>query len=334
MARWIGYRMFVLGLAAILIASLGVFVSVEAISRFHRTLPVTIGVVNHAMVADAAFAGFRDGMVKLGWKEGDSVRYLYDGATGAVDRLDDVVLSLVARKSDLVLALSTPAALAAVRNTAASGIPVVFAPASAPVQAGIVTSLIEPGGNATGVTFGIQEPARLRWLKRLAPSVRRVLFPYNPIDPSPVAALANLQPTAEKLGLTLVPAHVRDPAELTALARSLPVDIDAVFVPPDALVASHLTQLTAACLARKLPVTVPQMVSAKMEGVLFSYGFSLEELGGQAAHMADQILRGVRPADLPVEVAEFQLSLDLRTARTLGLHIPTPVLRQARVIIH
>lgn len=321
----------ILGIVAAAVVSL-LIARIHALPVKHPAGPVTIGVLNNAAVADPAFAGFRAAMAELGYEDGPVASYRYSGATGSIDKLPAEAAALVARKVDMVLTLSTPATIAAKKATEGKGIPVIFAPASDPVGAGIVSSLAAPGGTITGVTFGRQETARLRWLKRLVPGLKRVLFPHNPTDRSPLAALAALRPAAAKLGIELVLAEVRTPDDLDALARRLPADIEAVFIPADALVATHMERLLPACLARKLAVTVPHSDIART-GVLFSYGFSLYDLGRQAAAMADQVITGTPPGVLPVETAEFFLSVNLRTARAIGLDLSDSVLRQARVVV-
>lgn len=177
----------------------------------------------------------------------------------------------------------------------------------------------------------MQEPRRLEMLTRLAPKVRRVWVPFDSTDPSPVATLPRLRAAAEKLGLILVTADIRSAAQLHAALDPLPRDIDAIFVPPDAMLATNTHAIATAAAARGLPMTVPHHDGVAL-GALFSYGFDLYALGRQAARLADQILSGTPAADLPIETADMDLTINLAVADRLGLVIPEDMLRHATIV--
>jgi putative tryptophan/tyrosine transport system substrate-binding protein len=291
-----------------------------------------IGVLSHASLTLPALDGLKEGLSALGRREGDrdGVVYKFSGPLPLPEAMASETRRLLAEKVDLVVALSTPAALAAAPITEAAGVPLLFAPSSDPVAAGLVKSIPRPGRPITGVTFGPQEPRRLEWLVRLAPKVHTVWFPYAPDDPSPRATLARLQPVADRLGVTLMAVPLRDPAELAEALEHLPPEVDALFVPPDAMIADQIAMLAAAAAARRLPLTVPHR-GGVARGALFSWGFDLHALGRQAARLADQILAGTAAADLPVETAEAKLSINLATAELIGIDIPDDVLGQSVV---
>lgn len=291
---------------------------------------MTVGVINHAPAADAAFTGFRAGMAELGYIEGARIRYVYDGATNDLASLDDAAAKLLNANPDLLLSLSTPATHAALRAATRRGIPVLFAPTSNPEASGIVESLRRPGGLATGIAFGPQEARRLEWLVRLAPDIRRILVPYNSRDPSPALAVAGLGEPARKLEVELILRPVETAEEMAALAARLPDGVDAVFIPADALAASQIGKFAATAQAQRLPLSAPMRAGVE-QGALVSYGFDLEQAGRQAARLADQILSGIAPAELPVELPEFRLSINIATADNIGLSIPDDILRQARL---
>lgn len=291
---------------------------------------LVIGVLNHAIVAEEALDGFKTGLAAQGYPEGGRVIYHYRGpVTGPA--LEAEAERLAALKPDLFLSLSTPAAKAAFAVARPLGTPLVFAPASDPIAIGLADTLGRPGRNATGVTFGIQEPVRLQWLKTLLPGLKAVLVPYNPDDASPRVSVSKITPLAAELGIRLDLAHVRNVAELdAALARMAP-DVGAVFVPVDAFVASQVPRLMLATLARGIPLTTPQR-GGVVDGAFMSYGLDMRSLGGQGARLAAQILGGVPAGDLPVETAEFRLVINVETAERLGIQIPDPILRQAELI--
>lgn len=293
-----------------------------------RTL--VIGVLNHAIVAEEALDGFKSGLSAQGYAEGGRVTYHYRGpVTGPA--LEAEAERLAGLKPDLFLTLSTPAAKAAFAVAKTSGTPLIFAPASDPIAIGLVNSLGRPGRNATGVTFGIQEPVRLQWLKTMLPGLGAVLVPHNPDDPSPKVSLEKIGPVAADLGIRLDLAHARNVAELDAALAGMAPDVGAVFVPVDAFVASQVPRMMLATLARGIPLTTPQR-GGVVDGAFMSYGLDMRALGGQGARLAAQVFGGVPAGDLPVETAEFRLVVNMETAGRLGIEVPDHILRQAELI--
>lgn len=290
---------------------------------------ILVAVINHASIADASFDGFKRGLEDLGYAP-SRVSYAYAGPL-PVGALEAEARRLVALKPDLLLSLSSPAAKAILAARQGTAIPLVFAPASDPVAAGLVDTLSHPGRNATGVTFGIQEPVRLQWLKAVVPSIRTLLVPYNPDDISPRASVEKLKKAAEDMEIRLDLRHTRNAEELEALLAAIPQEIDALFVPVDALIASQLPRIIKATMPRRIPVTVPTRAEVA-GGALMSYGLDLRDLGRQAARLAAQILAGASAGDLPVETAEFHLIINMDTARKLDLTIDDRLLRQAEII--
>jgi putative ABC transport system substrate-binding protein len=201
------------------------------------------------------------------------------------------------------------------------------------VGAGIVDSMQHPGGNITGVAFGIQEARRLEWLVRIAPEIKQIYVPFNPKDRSPVLALKIVRQAAAKLGVKLITREVHDSETLNDAVSNIPAEADAVYNLPDSLVGTRLTDLMTMATQRKLPTSTPNISRVKQHDGLTSYGFDQHLYGKQAARLVDQIFKGARPAALPVEMAEFYLAIDLKTAKTIGLTIPDDILRQADIIV-
>ncbi len=291
----------------------------------------TIGVINLAPTLEDTLTGFKQGMADLGYIEGENVTYIYAGPAGGIDQLDGMVQDLVKAKVDLIFSISTPATQAAKRATVDNNIPVVFGILTDPVGAGVVNSLTEPGGNITGVTFGPQEVRRLEWLTKIAPTVQQVYVIYNPNDTSANLALKTATETAARLGLEIVAREVRNPDEIAAALTDLPEEVDALYLLPDSQTEASLTDILAAANARHLPTSVPNIERVK-DGALYSYAMKLIPTGQQAARLADQILKGIKPADLPVETTEFFLGINLKTAQAIGLTVSDDILSQADTI--
>ena len=195
----------------------------------------------------------------------------------------------------------------------------------------MVTSLAQPGGNITGVTFGPQEVRRLEWLTRIAPAVKRVYIIYNSNDTSAKLALKTVNDNAANLGLEIVSREARNPDEIAAALSDFPENIDALYLLPDSQTEAKLADILAVATARRLPTSVANVDRVK-DGPLYSYAMKQLPVGRQAARLADQILKGTKPADLPVETAEFFLAINLKTAQAIGLTVPDDILSQADTI--
>jgi putative ABC transport system substrate-binding protein len=294
-----------------------------------RPKTYTVGVINLTPLLNNVIEGFKKGMTESGYIEGENITYIYEGAPDSIDKLDAIAQGLVEADVDLILSLTTPATQAAQRATADTDIPVVFVPVTDPVAAGIVDSLKQPGGNITGITFGVQEGRRLEWLIQVVPTIEQVYIPYNPEDQSAVLALELVREAATKLGVELITREARNPEEITAAIENVPEEADAIFLLPDSVVGAR----TAEFVELQLPTSAANPGDLKIHDVLTSYGIDQMSAGKQAARLADQILRGVTPADLPVEMTEFYLALNLKAAEAIGLDIPDEILLQADIIV-
>lgn len=293
---------------------------------------LTIGVVNTAQSLDLGLSGFKAGMAELGYVEGNNITYIYNGSVGSsVDEIGSVVEGFLGSDVDLILSLGTPATLAVKQATAGADFPVVFF-ANDPVAAGIVGDLRHPGENMTGTRNEPADSRRLELLLQVAPHVKRVYIPYNPDDMAPVNALVAVSEAASKLGVELVLREARDDSEVAVAVKSVPNDVDAVFLLPDTLMGSHIVDWVDVTLRLGLPLSGASrgLVEA---GALIAYGVDLYAGGVQSARLADQILRGADPGDLPVESNPLLFAINLKTASAIGLDIPDGTLRQADIII-
>lgn len=297
------------------------------------TTMLTIGVVNLSPQLEPVLEGFKNGMLSLGYTEGDQIEYLYDGPAPDLAALDTIAETFVNSDVDLILAISTPATQAAFRATQNTNIPVVFGPVTDPIAAGVITKLSHPGGNVTGVMLGGQsEGQRLQWLTQLAPETHWIYVPYNPDDASAIASVDGVIQAAGELGVELLLREARNADEISDAIASIPAKAQAVFLPQDSLVAARIDDFVTATLDLELPLCVP--TDGQVErGALLSYSFQLIALGEQQARLADQIFRGIKPVDLPVETAEFFLTVNLKTADAINLTIPDEVLRTVDRVI-
>lgn len=315
-------------IGAVAIAAFALFA--WTLERKSAARPKRVAVLGHAAVLDSSLDGIKQGLAERGWREGENIHYLYGGPEPSPERLRQLARQYVADGADMVVALSTPSAQAAIEVTETAGVPLLLAPSSDPVAAGLVDSVTHPGRPVTGVSFALQEPRRLEWLQRLVPGLDTVWVPYDHTDASPARAMLRLAPAAKELGITLVTADIRSEEELMRGLAELPGDVDAVLITADARLASLIPQMTTLADPRRLPLSSPHREGVR-QGAVMSFGFELAALGRQAARQADLILRGTRAQDLPIEAAEMALSVNIAAADRLGLVIPEHVLRHAIV---
>lgn len=294
--------------------------------------PFQVALVRLTTVDEQTVAGFKAAMLAAGYREGERIRYLDQGPAGSIDRLDAIIQTHLRARPNLFLVSSTPATQAVQRMSRESGIPIVFAPVNDPLEAGIVDNLKHPGGQITGVRLPTGDDLRLHWLRKIVPGARRVWVPYTPEDRSAHATLARIRDAAPGLGVNLLEQPVSGEREVKAALAAMQADVDAIFLPRDSSIESHIELFVEFALQRRLPLSAPSLIQVEA-GALFSYGFVHGEVGQQAAHLAEQIIKGVSPGDLPVQMAENVLSINLATARRIGIDIPDTILLQAERIV-
>jgi putative ABC transport system substrate-binding protein len=293
---------------------------------------INIGLVTNNPNGQKNVKGFKDEMENFGYIGGKNVNYIYEGVPTSGARLEAVLKKMVMEEVDLIFTAGTPTGVAAHLITAGTDIPVVFGVIADPISAGVMSDLTRPGGNMTGVKIRQNQARRLELLLDIAPDTKRIFVPFNPNDPAPLNAIEQIKDIAPKLGIEIVEGHAQNSEEATALLHNIPEEIDAIFMLPDSTVNAHLAYLVEVALERRLPVSGPSMAQVE-GGVLTAYGIIHHKAGSQAAHLADQILNGAHPGDLPVETAEVFLGINLQTAELIGLDIPHDVLQQAEIII-
>jgi putative tryptophan/tyrosine transport system substrate-binding protein len=284
------------------------------------------------LVATSPEEGLRQGLAELGYVEGGNL-IIERRRAETSDDLRSAAVDLVRSKVNLIVAFGTQAARAALSATAT--IPVVYISGD-PVGTGLAESLAHPGGNSTGVSTLATEliPKRLELLQQVAPHVRRVILLGNPGSPLQAGVLKEARKAGEALRMQIVAVDARNAAELdVALRRLQHRASDGFMVSSDVLFLGNRAKVAAAVARAKLPGMFPGR-DYHDAGVLMSYGASTKEMGRQAAGYADKILKGAKPANLPIEQSSnYDLVIDLRVARELGLKVPQELLFRADEVI-
>jgi putative tryptophan/tyrosine transport system substrate-binding protein len=280
-------------------------------------------------------AAFRKGLNESGYVEGRNVAIEVLAAGGQIDRFPALAEELVRRRVALIVTANAPAAQAAKAATAT--IPIVFSTASDPVRIGLVASLNQPGGNATGISWLSAELAakRLGLLRELIPAAADVALLINPADPTRAEfAAQDVEAAARASGLQIRTFKASSAGEIDASFVALARDrVDALFVAPDILFNLRRVQLAILAATHRIPATYPVREFAEAGG-LMSYGASIDDALRQAGIYAARILKGAKPADLPVlQPTKFELVINLNTARALGLDVPSTLLALADEVI-
>jgi ABC-type uncharacterized transport system substrate-binding protein len=294
-----------------------------------------IGYLNGASAAQFPhiLAGFHKGLAEAGFADGRNLKIEYRYADGHYDRLAALAADLVERKVSVIVATAgTPTISAA--KAATSSIPIVFVIGGDPVRFRIVTSLSRPGGNVTGITLlGIElATKRLELLLELVPAANTIGVLANPDNPITEPQLEDLQAAAHKLGRQLVVSKASSDTDVAAISTTLN-HVDAIVVAADPFLDDHRSQIVSLVAQLKVPACYVRHEFVR-EGGLSSYGVDVPDAYRQAGVYTGRILKGEKPADLPVmQPTKFELAINLKTAKALGLTVPPALLATADEVI-
>jgi putative tryptophan/tyrosine transport system substrate-binding protein len=296
------------------------------------TMPVIgfLGIAPPDTIADRLRA-FRNGLKTIGYVEGENAAIVYRWTENPVDRLPELAAELVRRPVGVIVAIANAASAA---KEATTTIPIVFSVAEDPVRLGLVPSLARPDGNLTGVNIFSAElvAKRLELVRELLPSATRIAVLINPSGPE--ATLRDIEPAAHALGLRVQVLNASTPREIDAAFATLVRErLDALFLAADPFFTSRRVQLANLATRHVVP-----MISATREvpdaGGLISYGANISDGWRQMGVYVGRILRGTKPADLPVvQSTKFELVINAQTARILGLEVPPTLLARADEVI-
>jgi ABC-type uncharacterized transport system substrate-binding protein len=278
-------------------------------------------------------AAFVKRLSERGWTEGRNVAIEYHWAEARAERYNEIATELVNRKVDVIVTWASAPVLAAKRTT--TTIPIVFAAQMDPVGAGVVASLARPGGNITGMSIQQTDTAgkRIELLREVVPKLARLAVMANSGAAGAMIEMREVAATARSLGLEVIPIEVSQADEIFSSLESIKDRADALYVATDPLIFSNRIQINATAQTQRMP-TIYGSREYVDAGALMSYGPNFIELFRHAADQVDKILRGAKPADIPVEQpTKFDLIINLRTAKALGLKISPSLLARADEVI-
>ena len=276
-----------------------------------------------------AFAGR---LRELGWIEGRTIAIEYRWSEGRPERNSEIAAEFVRLNVDVIVVNGT--AVPTVKQ-ATWAIPIVFPIAVDPVGGGLVVSLARPGGNVTGLSVQQSDTAgkRLELLREVVPSLRRLAIMTNVGNPQAVLEMGEVQAAAHKLGIEVAPLEIRRPEDIAPAFAAIKAQTDAIYLVQEALVNANRTRIITFVLSARLPtiVSAREFVQA---GVLMSYGPNFPDMFRRTAEIVDQILRGAKPGDIPIEQpTKFDLAINLTTAKALGVEVPHNLLVLADEVI-
>jgi putative ABC transport system substrate-binding protein len=284
----------------------------------------------------SAFEGFKYKMSEIGYREDKNIRYEFHNAKGDIDSLHKLAQKIVREKPDLIVTSSTTATVPVAKLTEGTNLPVVFLSAGNPLK--FVKSYASSGNNLAGITSSILDltEKRLELFKELAPLVRRLIFINNPGAANYEDYISSTRSAAKRIGFTLAEVEIQA-ANAEGVGKQLfliaPRLGDGLLIPPDALFVGATEHIARYAIKERLPVVGPNVQTVR-RGFLAAYSSDYFALGQQGAGLVDKILRGAKPADLPIEQpSKLQLVVNLKTAKAIGLKVPREILLRADEVI-
>jgi putative ABC transport system substrate-binding protein len=321
------------------IAGLGTAVAWPVVARAQqrdrvRRIGVVMGQEENSVAPKSAVTAFTQGLADLGWTDGRNVRMDLRWGGGDPNRIRALAQDLVGLQPDIIVTATTPAAVALARETRT--IPIVFAGLGDPVASGLFASLNQPGGNITGLA-GYEASLGGKWLELLsevAPGLKQAAIMFNPDTSATSTHMPSLEKAARSLNVALTIAPVHSDVEIEAAVNSVGRDPrGGLVVVPDVFNDTHRATIISAAARHNVPAVYWRSDLAR-DGGLLSYGNDVVDTFRRAASYVDRILRGVKPGDLPVQFpTKFEMVVNLKTAKALGLTVPQSILLTADEVI-
>lgn len=292
-----------------------------------KTVGVTQLMTNPGI--DAIRLGFLDEMSKLGYKDGENIKFIQTNAQGDNSTAVGIAKKYVNDKCDLIFAITTPTAQICANEIKGTNIPMVFGAVTDPVSAGLVATMQNPGGNITGTSDKWPTDAQFDLLLRLIPNVKRIGVVYNPGENNSEINMKEIENVCLNKGLELIKVSVTNTSEVYAAAQSLVGRIDAFYVSADNTVITAMDAVIKVSEKNKIPL-LPGVSSNVEQGGFGTLGPNYFDIGVETARITDRVLKGEKPANIPVSTAKkFEYFFNLKSARATNIIIPEELLKQA-----
>ncbi len=292
----------------------------------------TVAFVALSHVDDNTFDGFKKQMSQYGWEDGKNIQYIIPGAAHTKTKLPSIISSVIQKKPDVILVSSTPATQETKKQIAGTNMPIVFCPVNDPVGSNIVSNTNMPEGSITGVRLPIGDAKRFEWLHEIVPNAKNILIPYTPKDGAAIASRKYIKQISDTLNINIIEQPFLEDVTVEQFFKDTPKNYDAIFLPRDSRVEVRIEKISKYAIEHKLPLSAPSYQQVQ-KGALFTFGFIHKELGKQAAKMVDRLLKGVKPADLPVKFGNAYLVINKKTAKAIGIQFSQNAIKNAKLII-
>ena len=323
-------RIHMTRVAALLFVLPLMMLTLETAAAADVSVKVT-AIVEHPAL-DAARDGIKDELAAQGYKTGGNLEWEYQSAQGDVGTAGQIARKFVGDKPDVIVAIATPSAQAAV-SAARGQIPVVFSAVTDPVAAKLVSNAKKPGGNVTGVSDLSPIGKHLDLIKEITPNAKTVGVPHNPGEANAVVLVDLLKQLAPGKGLKIVTASAPNSGDVLAAARSLVGKVDVIYVPTDNTIVSALEAVIKVGIDAKIPVYAGDTDSVP-RGVMAALGFDYYDVGRQTGKMVARILKGEKAGDISVEGVDItQLHVNPGAAQKMGVTIPSAVIARAKKVV-
>jgi putative tryptophan/tyrosine transport system substrate-binding protein len=318
-------RMIAIGWVLMVVCSFGV------LGKQDIKAMKTIGILQMTPALDSSVEAFKQRLEWLGYREGESVQYVYRNAHGSKAAIGDAAKNLATLPVDLFFTLTTVATEAAKAATAHRAIPIVFTAVLYPQEAGLIERIEHPGGWITGSSPLVLASKQLEVFARFVPSLRTLGVVYTNDDH--LAAISELFQAAQARQLVVKSVTVKRHEEVMQVVTALVPLVDALYIPPDNIVTTQMETIVHTALDAKIPLMAPTELGVK-QGALLSYAADYQELAVFAADMAHKVFQGEKPAEMPVEYpVKPKLTVNLKTSRAIGLHISPTLIYLADAVI-
>jgi len=284
-----------------------------------------VGIASPGRGMNDSVKGFVEGMKKYGFEEGKNVTYIIHEDKAGVD---DALNAMMKKNVDLIFTMTTPITKKAKVKTAESKVPVVFIMHD-PVATGIIDSLVKPGGNLTGIQVHGDAPKALEWLQLIVPDVKNVYAPIGHKNMASFQSLKDLHEAGKQLKVAVVSERVETKEELEVALNNMPENVDAIFALHSVVIISNIEMMAKIALKKKIPII---SLHHNKEATI-TFGVDGYEAGIKASRLASQIFQDVQPADIPTELADFHLGINLQNARQIGLPVSNEMLLQVDDVI-
>jgi putative tryptophan/tyrosine transport system substrate-binding protein len=287
-------------------------------------------IVEHPAL-DAARDGVRDELKAGGYEEGKNLKFVYESAQGEPSTAVQIAQKFVGENPSVIVPISTPSAQAVVNAT--SEIPVVFTAVTDPLGAKLVSDMMKPGGNVTGMSDLSPIKKHLELIKEITPNATKIGVPYNPGEANSVTLLGLLKQYAPEMGLEIVEAAAPTSADVLAAAQSLVGKVDVIYVPTDNTIVSALESVIKVGTDSQIPVYAGDTDSVP-RGAMAALGFNYYDVGRQTGKIVLRVLNGEKPGDIPVEGVEItELYVNPGAAKAMGVTIPDAVVARAKTVV-